>query len=243
MKQLVFCSRCRNFFRLNYQSFKSFSSTAVLLSQSPNYYDLLKISQDASPTEVKAAYIELSKTHHPDKNLDKPNQHDEFVEINIAYEILSKPLLRREYDRSLKGATRIPVTQVYRTNRQDPYGAEAASAGSGWYRDFNYGTVNDGEDSYNYYGIKGIKRMGNTSVLYGCIAILCFSGAILFTVFKHSSEYTIKRLDAKDRRISEMYNEAKAKLRENGNKKQLEIMRQRHEEFQKRRLAEMAGPK
>ncbi|WP_027119764.1 DnaJ domain-containing protein [[Mycoplasma] testudinis] len=58
-------------------------------------YDLLEISSDASPKEIKYAYKKLAKKYHPDIN---KNGQDMFVRINNAYSILSDPIQKVKYD-------------------------------------------------------------------------------------------------------------------------------------------------
>ena len=60
----------------------------------PNYYDILKISKDATLDEIKHSYKQLAKQHHPDKGGDK----EKFQEIQTAYEILSDENKRKDYD-------------------------------------------------------------------------------------------------------------------------------------------------
>lgn len=59
-----------------------------------NYYDILGISRSASQDEIKKAFRKLAAKHHPDKGGD----HKKFVEIKEAYETLSDPLKRTQYD-------------------------------------------------------------------------------------------------------------------------------------------------
>ena len=60
------------------------------------HYDTLGISSNASETQIKKAYHKLAKTHHPDK---KNGDDTEFKKITKAYEILSDPEKRVNYDR------------------------------------------------------------------------------------------------------------------------------------------------
>jgi len=60
-----------------------------------DYYDILGVDKSASADEIKRAYRKLAHQHHPDK--DGGNE-DKFKEINEAYQILSNPEKRTQYD-------------------------------------------------------------------------------------------------------------------------------------------------
>jgi DnaJ family protein A protein 2 len=57
-------------------------------------YETLELEKDASQKDIKKAYFRLSKIHHPDKGGDA----HKFKEISAAYEILSDPEKRKQYD-------------------------------------------------------------------------------------------------------------------------------------------------
>jgi molecular chaperone DnaJ len=60
-----------------------------------DYYQILGVSRDASPEEIKKAYYKLAHKYHPDKGGDEKK----FKEINEAYQVLSDKEKRAQYDR------------------------------------------------------------------------------------------------------------------------------------------------
>lgn len=68
-----------------------------------NYYDILQINKNASPEIVEKAYKVLAKKHHPDlqQEDDKKQAEDILKEINEAYEVLSNPEKKAQYDAML----------------------------------------------------------------------------------------------------------------------------------------------
>ena len=63
-----------------------------------NFYDLLKVSKDADPDEVKKAYRKAALEHHPDKG----GTDQMFQLIKEASDVLSDPIKKRNYDKDLK---------------------------------------------------------------------------------------------------------------------------------------------
>lgn len=63
-----------------------------------DYYQVLGIGHQATPEEVKRAYRKLARQHHPDVN-GATDAAAKFREINEAYEVLSDPKKRKNYDR------------------------------------------------------------------------------------------------------------------------------------------------
>ena len=66
----------------------------------PNYYEVIGVSKDATPEEIKKKFRELAKKIHPDKT--KENSEEEMAELNKAYEVLSDKELREKYDQYFK---------------------------------------------------------------------------------------------------------------------------------------------
>lgn len=65
-----------------------------------DYYEILGINKSSSPEEIKRAYRNLAREHHPDmvRDGDKAAAEQRFKEINEAYQVLSDPEKRKMYD-------------------------------------------------------------------------------------------------------------------------------------------------
>ncbi len=64
-----------------------------------DYYDILGIGKSASADEIKKAYRKVAIQYHPDKNPGNKEAEEKFKEAAEAYEVLSNPDKRAQYDR------------------------------------------------------------------------------------------------------------------------------------------------
>jgi curved DNA-binding protein CbpA len=104
------------------------------------FYDILEVDDTASANEIRKSYLKKSLQYHPDKN---PNNEEEakakFIEIGAAYETLSDPVKRRQYDQELRTRQRPPSSSSPPTGEQYGYSSDG------------FASTNFTEQKYNNY--------------------------------------------------------------------------------------------
>ena len=126
-------------------------------------YDILGVSKTATSSEIKKAYKSLVKKYHPDVfEGNKDLAESKIKEINDAYDTLSDPALREEYDRSLE------ATESDDVLKNSAYDDTSESEVQKRYNDFRdryenvYKYGKSGRYTTNYYGVSHDPSKANT---------------------------------------------------------------------------------
>jgi len=64
-----------------------------------DYYEILGVSKSSTPDEIKKAYRKIALQFHPDRNPGNKEAEEKFKEAAEAYDVLSNPDKRAQYDR------------------------------------------------------------------------------------------------------------------------------------------------
>lgn len=104
--------------------------------KSTDYYKVLGVSKSATQDEIKKAYKRLAKRYHPDRNQGDKAAENRFKEISEAYQCLSDPEKRTQYDRF--GSAGFQGDAGFRGRTQN--------AGAGGYSTWTTGSAEHGFD-------------------------------------------------------------------------------------------------
>ena len=81
------------------------------------HYDSLHVSRTASFEVIRAAYKSLAHKYHPDRNQGDAEATRMMQLINHAYEILSDPIKKAEYDKLIEAQEKLNNKSFYQDNK------------------------------------------------------------------------------------------------------------------------------
>jgi len=198
------------------------------------HYRTLGLTQNCTSKEVRDAFVNLSKLHHPDRSkANNSDSHKTFVKINEAYSVLSKPGLRRDYDSTLVadrfGARSTPYNYQYKNNRSNPWQTYEEPDPIFSWRDETIergkrARSNPRSNFYNanYYGVRGVKRQSNPWVASFTLMVMGFGIVLHYFAFKYSTGYSLARLDNQQEIYYRNLDKSREEARTHGNEAQLE---------------------
>ncbi|XP_012257278.2 dnaJ-like protein 60 [Athalia rosae] len=199
----------------------------------PNHYETLCIEKDSTQKEIRDAFIKLSKKLHPDMGME--GNHAKFVKVNEAYKILSKELSRRQYDMELK--YRHGAAHYYEPHYRP--GSHHQRAQNYYYYDDprQWASSQSKEDfENNYYGIKGVKRVSNTTIAMMCVLVFVMGSIVQGMAIKYSFVRNQQYLQKRHLKAEEHHKEVRANAINKTRKEQLTNLEQRYVDAENERI-------
>lgn len=91
---------------------KAICALKCAVSDASTFYTVLGVNVDASSNDIKYAYRQMARRYHPDVNPLEARDEctKKFIEVQNAYETLSNPTMKEEYDYALRNSV---STQTY----------------------------------------------------------------------------------------------------------------------------------
>ncbi|XP_025734025.1 dnaJ homolog subfamily C member 4 isoform X2 [Callorhinus ursinus] len=210
-----------------------FSAATGQRSGPRNYYELLGVHPGASTEEVKRAFFSKSKEGHakraegspappqlhPDRDPGNPALHSRFVELSEAYRVLSREPSRRSYDR-LCSATppKSPGTTAHPRSAHQAYSCWEPPSAQYWAQ--FHGVRPQGPESRQQ------QHRHNQQVLGYCLLIMLAGMGLHYVAFRKLEQMHRTFMDEKDRIITAIYNDTRARARANRARLQEKLQRQ-----------------
>ena len=120
-----------------------------------DFYQLLGVSEKATPEEIKKAYRRLAKKHHPDANPNNPQSAELFKQISEAHGVLSDADKRKKYDMMRRLGAFDPMARRAERQAADHRGGQPGSPETFDFGDF--GSMGLGDIFSSIFG-RGAKR-------------------------------------------------------------------------------------
>ncbi|XP_048215351.1 LOW QUALITY PROTEIN: dnaJ homolog subfamily C member 4 [Perognathus longimembris pacificus] len=189
---------------------RALAAAAAQRSGPSNYYELLGVDPGASAEEVKRAFFTKSKELHPDRDPGNPTLHSRFVELNEAYHVLSHEQSRLSYDRQLRsaGSSASPGTTAHPKPPQHTHSSWAPPNAQYWAQ-FHHARPQGPESRRQ-------QHKNNQLVLGYCLLLMLAGMGLHYIAFRKLEQVHRNFMDEKDRIITAIYNDTRARARARG---------------------------
>lgn len=96
---ILMCNQRRPRNEQGYET-KLYHTTASCYAET-DFYEILRVPNDATQARIRRAYKELYLKYHPDLNKGSPEAESKFAEVTKAYSVLGQLELRQKYDKGI----------------------------------------------------------------------------------------------------------------------------------------------
>ncbi|XP_057584939.1 dnaJ homolog subfamily C member 4 isoform X4 [Hippopotamus amphibius kiboko] len=201
-----------------------FAAAARQRSGPSNYYELLGVHPGASAEEVKRAFFSKSKELHPDRDPGNPALHSRFVELSEAYQVLSHEQSRRSYDHQLhwSASPKSPGTTAHPRSAHQAHSSWAPRNEHYWAQ--FHEVRPQGPQS------RQRQHKHNLQVLGYCLLVMLAGMGLHYAAFRKLEQMHRSFMDEKDRIITAIYNDTRARAR--ANRARLQEEQQRRQQLQ-----------
>ncbi|GFS11664.1 DnaJ subfamily C member [Elysia marginata] len=181
------------------------------MSTTKNHYEVLGLGTNASKEDIRAAFLRKSKECHPDLNLSNPENHRQFVQVNEAYSVLSRPQERKRYDSVLNhnfsSAEPFPMhNDYYHYPRETPE--------EDWLKQSGLKEEYFRHNARQYNGNAGARKISNFHIVASCLVFMLTGIVFHIIAVKRSSEKHIQMLNDRDLKTHELWMNAKKAAKE-----------------------------
>ncbi|XP_068410326.1 dnaJ homolog subfamily C member 4 isoform X14 [Eschrichtius robustus] len=185
-----------------------FAAAARQRSGPSNYYELLGVHPGASAEEVKRAFFSKSKELHPDRDPRNPALHSCFVELSEAYQVLSHEQSRRSYDHQLRSAAspKCPGTTAHPRSAHQAHSSSWAPPNAKYWAQFHEVRPQGPESRQQ-------QHKHNRRVLGYCLLVMLAGMGLHYVAFRKLEQMHRSFMDEKDRIITAIYNDTRARAR------------------------------
>ncbi|XP_026313770.1 dnaJ-like protein 60 isoform X2 [Hyposmocoma kahamanoa] len=169
------------------------------------HYEVLNLRRNCTDKEIKEAYIQMSKEFHPDKNKDK-NAQQNFVRIVEAYNTLSKPASRAQYD----SLTELNTRPTYPHHAYETYNHR-----TNYYQRYQHQEYK--EPPKDYYGVSGLKKLPNYIIIMVCFGIALVGTLLQVLVIREMYISNRRKSAEQSKYLSEELEKVRATAKSNTN--------------------------